>query len=424
MKRLLLKIALIVIAAALLTAVLVACDPVDPPYVDRYPIEDGPDNDPFLDHTTKDQAIDKAVDSMENLLNHLDTEEASETGYYVGANMTINTEGGARGDSAFRLNLQANLYTYPYEIKDADGNVILDPDTGLPLVDEEALAIHNDRIRYSDMILEWYDGATNEMLIGFYFDGINRNAVDDGNDLYLNLQGSKRIFRDFGNSVLFQQIVRLITSFNLETLIGSATEGGTADSSFQTLRDALDMAIDNNYQQTINGNESTIFFDSVNLTQLSSDINDYINSIFSPFEDKLDPLSNKYLGFLISTLGNTSITTINSDMQFVMEPNENLDNRDIMTALIIDASGGSNVQSNSATGSTISIPYDLHAEARYSIRTSSDITFDKVGYTEYSYGDYEYTGDMFIPMLGLQLDVLLRTDMNEYDKTINEVYMA
>lgn len=424
MKRLLLKIALIVIAAALLTAVLVACDPVDPPYVDRYPIEDGPDNDPFLDHTTKDQAIDKAVDSMENLLNHLDTEEASETGYYVGANMTINTEGGARGDSAFRLNLQANLYTYPYEIKDADGNVILDPDTGLPLVDEEALAIHNDRIRYSDMILEWYDGATNEMLIGFYFDGINRNAVDDGNDLYLNLQGSKRIFRDFGNSVLFQQIVRLITSFNLETLIGSATEGGTADSSFQTLRDALDMAIDNNYQQTINGNESTIFFDSVNLTQLSSDINDYINSIFSPFEDKLDPLSNKYLGFLISTLGNTSITTINSDMQFVMEPNENLDNRDIMTALIIDASGGSNVQSNSATGSTISIPYDLHAEARYSIRTSSDITFDKVGYTEYSYGDYEYTGDMFIPMLGLQLDVLLRTDMNEYDNKINEVYMA
>ena len=424
MKRHLLKIALIILSAALLAAALVACDPVDQPYTDRYPIEEGPDNDAFLDHTTKDEAIDKAVDSMENLLTHLDTEEASETGYYVGANMTINTEGGPNGDSAFRLNLQANLYTYPYEIKDEEGNVLFDEETGLPLVDQEALAIHNDRIRYSDMILEWYDGATNEMLIGFYFDGINRNAADDGNDLYLNLDGSKRIFRDFGNSVLFQQIVRLITSFNLETLIGSASEGGTADSSFQNLRDALDMAIDNNYQQTINGNESTIFFDSVNLTQLSSDINSYMNSIFAPFEDKLDPLSNKYLGFLISTLGKTAITTINSDMQFVMEPNENLDNKDIMTALIIDASGGSNVESDAETGSTVSIPYDLHMEARYSIRTSSDITFDKVGYTEYSYGDYEYTGDMFIPMLGLQLDVLLRTDMNEYDNSINEVYMA
>ena len=424
MKRHLTKMALIVLAAALLTAVLVACDPVEQPYVDRYPIEDGPANDPYLDHTTKEEAIDKAVDSMENLLTHLDTEEASETGYYIGANMTINTESLSRGDSAFRLNLQANLYTYPYEIKDADGNVILDPETGLPLVDEAALEIHNDLIRYSDIILEWYDGATNEMLIGFYFDGINRNAVDDGNDLYLNLQGSKRIFRDFGDSVLYQQIIRLITSFNLETLIGSASEGGTADSSFQSLRDALDMAIDNNYQQTINGNESTIFFDAVNLTQLTGDINSYLGSIFSPFEDKLDPLSNKYLGFLISTLGKTSITTINSDMQFVMEPNENLDNKDIMTALIIDASGGSNVESDSMTGATESVPYDLHMEARYSIRTSSDITFDKVGYTEYSYGDYEYTGDMFIPMLGLQLDVLLRTDMNEYDNSINEVYMA
>ena len=422
MKRHLFKTIILAITVALLAGILIACDPVDTPYSDPYPIIEGPDNDANLDHTTKEQAIDKAVDSMENLLKHLDTEETSDTGYFVGANMTINTENG----SAFRLNLQANLYTYPYEIKDENGNVILDPETGLPLVDEAALAIHNDVIRYSDIILEWYDGSTNEMLIGFYFDGINPNSADDGNDLYLNLQGSKRIFRDFGNSVLYQQIIRLITHFNLETLIGSASEDGTADGSFQSLREALDMAVDNNYKQTINGNETTIFFDSVTLNTLTDDITSYMQSIFSPFEDKLDPLSNKYLGFLISTLGNTTFTSMNSDMQFRMEPNENLDNLDIMSALVLDVSGNSEVAKTDPVLGTVreNVPYTAHIEANYSIRISSNITFDKLGYTEYDYGNYEYTGDMYIPMLDLKLDVLLRTDVNEVDNSLNEVYMT
>ena len=422
MKRNLLKFIVLALAVALLAALLIACEPVDTPYSDPYPIIEGPDNDANLDHTTKEQAIDKAVDSMENLLKHLDTEESSDTGYYVGANVIINTE----NNSAFRLNLKANLFTYPYEEKDSNGNVILGPD-GLPQVNEEALAIHNDRIRYSDIILEWYDGATNEMLIGFYFDGINPNSADDGNDLYLNLQGSKRIFRDFGNSVLYQQLIRLITHFNLETLIGSASEGGTADSSFQSLRDALDMAVDNNYKQTINGNETTIFFDSVTLNTLVGDITDYMQSIFKPFEDKLDPLSNKYLGFLISTLGGTTFTSMTSDMQFRMEPNENLDNLDIMSALVLDVSGGTEVARYDKNGNETdreSIPFTSHIEANYSVRISSDITFDKLGYTEYDYGNYEYTGDMYIPMLDLELDVLLRTDVNEVDNSLNEVYMT
>ena len=148
MKRHLVKILILALAAVLLAAILIACDPVETPYSDPFPIVEGPENENYKDHTTKEQAIDRAVDSMENLLRHLDSEEAGDTGYFVGANITINTENG----SAFRLNLQANLYTYPYEIKDENGNVILDPDTGLPLVDEEALAIHNDIIRYSDMI--------------------------------------------------------------------------------------------------------------------------------------------------------------------------------------------------------------------------------------------------------------------------------
>ena len=205
----------------LLVFAMFACVPVEPEYKNPYPIQDGELNEMYKDHTEKDQAVNEAFDSLENLLTHLDSTTVSDTGYYLGADMTINTEDG----SAFILRLDANLYTYPYEIKDELGNVIFGDD-GLPLVDEEALAHHNDIIRYSDVVLEWIDAASNEMLIGFYFDGINENAVDDGNDLYLNLAGVKKIFEDFGNSVLYQQIIRLITHLNLDTIFAGDGENG------------------------------------------------------------------------------------------------------------------------------------------------------------------------------------------------------
>ncbi len=412
---------LIILAIVLVLAVLTlfACQPVEQPQLDKYPIIDNETNAGNKDHTTKAEAIDDAVGSLENLLVHLDSDTVYDTGYYLGADMSINTEDG----SAFVLRLRANLYTYPYEVKDANGNVIFGED-GLPLVNEEALAIHNDKIRYSDIILEWFDGAANEMLIGFYFDGINPNSVDDGNDLYLNLQGSKRIFKDFGNSVLYQQLIRVITQFNLETVIGSTNEDG-AGGAMTSLREALDLAITTNYKKTINGDDTTIFFNDVALSALAGTVTDFMQSIFAPFEDKLDPLTNKYLGFLFSTLGVAEFQSIDSDMEFIMTPNENL-GTEILRQLVLDARGDSSVpvyNENTGLSTREIIPYQAHISAEYDVRVSANITFDKSGYTLYDYGNYEYTGDMYIPMLDLELDVLLRTDMNEVDNKINDVFL-
>jgi len=414
-----LKTLIFILAVVLLVGLLFACTPVEQESFNPYPIVDGTQNDNYKDFTTKEQAIDTAVGSLENLLSHLDSDVVTDTGYYLGADMLINTDDG----SAFRLRLEANLYTYPHEIKNENGEVIFGDD-GLPLVDPVALAKHNDIIRYSDIVLEWFDGAANEMLIGFYFDGINPNSVDDGNDLYLNLQGSKRIFKDFGDSVMYQQLIRLITQFNLETVIGSATNG-SADNSMKSLRDALDLAITNNYKQTINGEDTTIFFNDVALTVLADTVTEFMQGIFAPFEDKLDPLTNKYLGFLFSTLGVAEFRSIDSDMEFISTPNENL-GKDILRQLVLDAHGDSAVPVyNEQTGLTTiqTIPYQAHISAEYDVRTSPNIVFDKAGYTLYDYGNYEYTGDMYIPMLDLELDVLLRTDMNEIDNSINKVFM-
>ena len=76
--------------------------------------------------------------------------------------------------------------------------------------------------------MEWYDGMTNTMMIGFYFDGVNQNMADRGNNLYLNLLGDKRLFKDFGDSVLYQQLVRLLTQFDLDAILSSTTGDDSA----------------------------------------------------------------------------------------------------------------------------------------------------------------------------------------------------
>ena len=420
MKKLKLLPVLILLLLAFVTSFLFACTPPEEAWTNPYPIVDDEVNEQFKDKTTKDQAIDRATDSLDNLLDYLDTEEGATTGYYMGADLLINAKDEQGMDSAFRLKLQANMYTYPYE----------QYEEGTPEY-EAALAKHNKEIKKSDMVIEWYDGMTNTMLVGFYFDGFN-DTDGTGNDLFLNLQGTKRIFREFGDSVLYQQLVRLLTHMNLETLINSATGSGSGDESVNSLRGVLDLAVSDNYQQTLNGDVASILFDKVSLNTIVDDLTSYMHSIFGPFKDKLDPLTNKYLGFLFSSLGKddekgteTSITALTSDIQFIMEPNVRA-GKEILTELVL-AGEGTSMRSYLDSYDEVqykNIPFTFEMSADYDIQVSDKIRIDTEGYTDYVYGSYEFTGDMFIPALDLKLDVLLRTDMHEYDNPSNKVYMA
>ena len=62
----------------------------------------------------------------------------------------INTQ----DNSNFVMKLKAHLFTWPYE--DEFGNIR-----------EDDLKKHNELIKKSTILIEWYNGITNEMLIGF-----------------------------------------------------------------------------------------------------------------------------------------------------------------------------------------------------------------------------------------------------------------
>ncbi|MDR0751945.1 MAG: hypothetical protein LBF12_05110 [Christensenellaceae bacterium] len=406
---------ILILAIALLCLVLIGCLPydsgVESPYnVDHDSIANVDHRYPDHSETRKNEVVDRATNSMDALLDHLDTDITAETGYYMGADVVINTYDVVPSErSAFRLRLRANLYTYPYEIKDENGDKILDEE-GLPLVDPEALARHNELIKYNDIILEWFDAMSNQMLIGFYFDGLNPNAADAGNHLYLNLLGSKRIFLDFGDSVLYQQIVRLITHFDLNTIVSGAAD--EEDPGYVSLfNQLLKTAITTNYKEVLNGEETSLFFYGVNLDAIRSTITEEVQDFFAPFKDRFDPLTNKYLGFKFSTLGAITFESINSDMQFLInKPSKDLD--EMLTGLVLDASGNASVLK--ANGYE-SVPYTATFDIDYALRISTDIVIDKTDYQVYNYGSYEFVGDLWIPMLNLEMDALIRTDINEYD---------
>src|SRR5690554_3991949 len=95
----------------------IACQPIEVDQGPKYGIDDGPSNDINKDHTTKDQAIEKVINSLSNLQNRLDSEDVGEGGYYMAFDFHINSQ----NNSNFVLKLQAHLFTWPY--MDEYGNI-------------------------------------------------------------------------------------------------------------------------------------------------------------------------------------------------------------------------------------------------------------------------------------------------------------
>lgn len=438
-----------VVFLLLIATVLYSCVPYTAADEDKYYIIDNDDNKPYKDATTKDQAIDRVTNGIDNLLDHLNEDAIATQGYYIGADMIFNSfNNDTKEESAFILKLRANLFTRPYPeepdpMSDEYPRQHDDPQYLADLAQYKAdKALYNATIKKSDIVLEWYEGMTNTMLIGFYFDGVNQNMADAGNNLYLNLQGDKRLFEDFGDTVLFQQMVRLLTQFNLDSILSSATDKDSGEESVDSLNELLKLVITNNYKQVVNGEEVSIFFDNVDLKALTGTVTDYLQNFFGPFEDKIDPLTNKYLGFKFSTLGNTAVSTMASDMQFFVMPMSYFGitsegDKEIMTGTVIDLSGTSVVTNiiktkdsagnTTTTTDTDNVNFQTRISFEYSLHISPDIVIDKSDYVLYEYGQYEFVGELFIPNeeykeYELRLNALIRTDVNETDNSKNRVF--
>ncbi len=395
------KLIILVLAIVLLCS-LVACSEVTDE--DNYPFDilDNDTNKSNIDTTTKDEAVEMTSQSIKNLKSYLQSVTVSDVGYYMGFDFKINTENG----SNFRLKFDANLYAYPYkdyEEGSAEYNA--------------ALAIHNRVIKKSDILLEWYDGQSNELLIGFYFDGENASATDPGNNLYLNLQGEKRYYENFGDTVLFQQFIRLITQIDIDTIL--ANNDSSMDESIDTLAFYLGVAITNNYKVTLNGDTTSIYYDTVGLNVIVEDINDILSAIFSPFDDKIDPLTNKYLRFKFSTIAHTEITSLTSNMRFLANPDTE------GTKLLMTGFEGDFV--GTALSKGVTVPFTSTVSINYSARVSDEIEMNLDGYTKFEHGQYEFIGDLYIPMLknnskeGTTYDLHIYTSLNEYDNTTNRI---
>ncbi|HKL74203.1 MAG TPA: hypothetical protein VJ903_04860 [Clostridia bacterium] len=452
MKKSLVKIIIFCLLSALVALTVAACEFNEGEENQaKFYINDNEYNQQLKNNTTEDQAIEHVQEGITNLREYLNETSIATTGYYMGVEFNINTlnpktlEGGN-----FKLKVQSHLYTYPYE-EGTPVTKFLDEETGKyyetqndeatltevksifkyyektngTYYDEQnekrtrvltkAEDIHNEVIKKSKIIIEWYDGVTNQMLIGMYYDGINNNAEDPGNIMYLNLQGSKRYFLDFGDTVLYRQLIRLLTSLSVEKLLVSLN--GQDDAGTGIIGDFLRLAVEDNYKVVLNDPITSTLFYNLAGTALASKITDFYQGIFRPFRNKIDPLTKKYVGFKFSTVANAVTNTINSDMQFFTQLNPE-GTKDIVTGAYITFDG----TATDRGGELYDYVSDISFE--YGAYPPEDMKLDKDYYKLFENGRYEFVGNLYIPMLNSNYDALIRTDMNRFDNSTNNVYMS
>ena len=411
-----------VLFALAIAMVFTGCELQDPVTESVYYINDNENNYYNKDHTTSEEAVDEFTDSITALRTYLDSESFVDSGYYMGVDFDIdildannNTEGN------FALRIQSYLYTYPYE--DEDGNPIYKYYENGQYYDtnnEEgtrtlvsALEIHNEAIKKSDFSIEWYNGATNEVLIGLYFDGLNSNSDNPGNILYANIQGYKRSFYDFGDTVIFQQLIRLLCSLSVEGLLESL--GLQADAGTGSINSTMVALIGENYKRVVNDDIISLLFYSVTLDAISSNVTELLYDLLGVFGKKWDPMTYKFLGFKFSTVADAIIESITGDMQAIVSPDKQHVNN-VLTNAVFAFNGVVNSYD-------VLYTYTSNIRFDYGWVYPETLKLDTFNYKPFDYGNYEFEGTLYIPAWDMQLDALIRTDMQQYDNSTNNVFM-
>ena len=411
-----------VLFALAIAMVFTGCELQDPVTESVYYINDNENNYYNKDHTTSEEAVDEFTDSITALRTYLDSESFVDSGYYMGVDFDIdildadnNTEGN------FALRIQSYLYTYPYE--DEDGNPIYKYYENGQYYDtnnEEgtrtlvsALEIHNEAIKKSDFSIEWYNGATNEVLIGLYFDGLNSNSDNPGNILYANIQGYKRSFYDFGDTVIFQQLIRLLCSLSVEGLLESL--GLQADAGTGSINSTMVALIGENYKRVVNDDIISLLFYSVTLDAISSNVTELLYDLLGVFGKKWDPMTYKFLGFKFSTVADAIIESITGDMQAIVSPDKQHVNN-VLTNAVFAFNGVVNSYD-------VLYTYTSNIRFDYGWVYPETLKLDTFNYLPFDYGNYEFEGTLYIPAWDMQLDALIRTDMQQYDNSTNNVFM-
>lgn len=413
---------LFAVILVLIVVTAVSCELKDPNEQSgaKFFINDNDYNKTLKNNATKEDAIDNVDNGITNLREYLNDSEIATTGYYMGVEFNINTNNPETETGGnFRLIIKAHLYTYDY--LDDDGNLIYkyydkksntyydeqnDEGTRVKVSAEE---IHNEVIKKSDLVVEWYDGVNNKMLIGLYFDGVNNDSDDPGNILYVNIQGYKRYFENFGDTVLYRQMIRLITSLSVESLLTSGNL--QEDAGVGQLRQVFEVVVNENYKVVLNNPITSTLFYNITADAIAKTITDFYQKIFEPFQNKIDPLTKKYLGFKFSVMAEAVVNTVNSDMQFFTELN-NEGTSEIMTGAYLTFDG-------TATSNGKLYDYISDISFTYGAYPPDDMGLDREFYKKFENGKFELQGNLYIPMLNSNYDALIRTDMHRTERGPN-----
>ena len=253
------------------------------------------------------------------------------------------------------------------------------------------------------------------MLIGLYFDGLNGNVDDPGNILYANIQGYKRSFPEFGDTVLYQQLIRLLVNMSVEGLLQSL--GLQGDAGTGSIRSNMKMLVKQNYKRVVNGDIVSLLFDNINSVSdmVAPALTNLLGKIFGVFKRKWDPMTAKFLGFKFSTVANAEINSATLEMQALISPDKQ-GVTNVLTDALFYASGD-------LRSAGINYNYSANIRFDYGWSYPDGLVLDKDFYQEFDYGQYDFAGLLYVPSWDSQFDAVIKAKIQEHDNSTNNVFI-
>lgn len=261
-----------------------------------------------------------------------------------------------------------------------------------------------ERKEDSEIMLRIFDYTHQNNVIFVYY---------DGKDLYYDIDGDRARFASFGAGSMFDFFYDLVTSFDMSGALYSQDFAVNIEtlSTFAESANIMRLSLDETHE--------TINIRDINLDRLRGDVNDFITeNIFELVGDRLDALSNRFLGFDISDVGRLQIGLFTAtEFRTVLERNgENYVNRDFRMVF-------EGTQNNNIDEYYFSVDYAQQNErAELEIPSELDPALRPAGYYESEQqGENYMTGTLELPFVEGEFDVELKAHIDTLDNSANRI---
>lgn len=241
------------------------------------------------------------------------------------------------------------------------------------------------------------------------------------NDLYLQIGDKYILMEAFGGTSTFQLFYEAVTSLDMEHTLFSVDFADSIEAM------AGSVESQNISKIILSDSEYNVTVKEINLDPLKTTVNNFITNNVGAFGeedangvnkgDKLDAITQKFMGFKLSDLGRVQIGRFNAEMLTVLETQANGESN--ITDFNITFAGN---QANNIDTYYFDVNYATSYE-RGKIRLTQFDNPENNNYVSKSVSSMHFVGDLYVPYFDQTFDAEIKGNFSTNDNSKNELFI-